>query len=252
MAERKKAAHPLTPEYLRAQGGFTSFPTVKTGYSSSGDWTHRYDVWTSRGIVEQGKGIELLGFIELERRTGGPGQQFTLEVVQELKSDRDVTNRLTTQIQCKEDELASPVSWRLTSEHTIGDTAVRPPVDFSETATATPGKLNIKRGNETLLRPLPARFTGCWNLIEAVQRLKFGARRPISFSLLEGLTRVKGEMEIFYDGTYSFDVGGHPLNTHRFVQIGRGILPYEYFVDDLHRVLLVITFCKAYILKEAG
>ena len=250
MAERRKAAHPITPEYLRAQGGFASFPTVKTGYSPSGAWTHRYDVWTSRGIVEHG--IELLGSIQLKRRTGGPGQRFTLEVVQELTSDRGVTNRLTAQMQCKEDELASPVSWRLTSEHRIGDTAVRPPVDFSETAIVTPGKLNIKRGNETLLRPVPARFTGCWNLIEAVQRLKFGARRPISFNLLEGLTRVKGEMESSYDGTYSFDVGGGPLNTHRFVQIGRGILPYEYSVDDHHRVLLVITFCKAYILKEAG
>jgi hypothetical protein len=249
MPERERAGSPLTPEYLRAKGGFISFPPAASDCSPSGSWTHRYDVWASRGIAEQG--IELLGFIEMKRGAGRLENQFTLDVVQELTSDRNVMNRVTAQIRCKEDELASPVGWRLTSEHTVGDTPVSPPVDFSETVAVTPGRLTVTRDSKTFLRTVPPRFTSCWNLIEAVQRLPFGVRRPLRFSLLEGLERVKGEMGVLYDGTYSFELEGRGLTTHRFVQIGRGILPYEYLVDDMHRVLLVITFCKAYILKSA-
>jgi hypothetical protein len=250
MPEKKKAEFPITPEYLQTEGGFTSFPPAPEDYSPRGTWTHKYDVYASRGTVEAG--IELLGSIEMKRIAGKPEGPFRLDVVQELTSDRGVTNRVTAHIHCNEDELASPRSWRLASEHSTPSGQVSPAVDFHETVSVAPAKLTIQRGDKTLSRPVPARFTGCWNLIEAAQRLEFGAWPPMSFDLLEGLSRGKGEMEIVYDGAYSFDVEGQPLKTHRFVQMGRGILPYEYFVDEQHRVLLVITFCKAYVLKSTS
>ena len=38
----------------------------------------------------------------------------------------------------------------------------------------------------------------------------------------------------------------------RFSQIGHGILPYEYWLDDRHRLQVVITHSRAYILDDGA
>jgi hypothetical protein len=197
--------------------------------------------------------ITPLGFIEIKRTPSREsGELFRLELVQELTSGLDVINRITADMKCRQDELAYPISWRMTNEHRVSDTVIAPPVSTREPVSVNGDNLVVQRGNRTFRLPAPERFTAECNLIEAVQRLDFDKKPSITFDLLEGLARVKRRMELSYGGTHTFDVGGHLIKTHRFVQMGRGILPYEYFVDDHHRTLLVITFCKAYILKSAS
>ncbi|GAI82934.1 unnamed protein product, partial [marine sediment metagenome] len=43
---------------------------------------------------------------------------------------------------------------------------------------------------------------------------------------------------------------GKGISLHRFDQLGRGILPCEYWLDDRHRLLMVTSMNKAYILDD--
>ena len=39
---------------------------------------------------------------------------------------------------------------------------------------------------------------------------------------------------------------------HWFHQIGYGVLPYEYWLDDRHRLLAVATHARAYLLDDGA
>jgi hypothetical protein len=249
MPERRKDNIPLTPELIRDRGGFVTFPSTR--YRVGRNWTHTYDVWASRGVADDI--IEPLGSIEIDRRMPDPStKKFSLRVVQELVSDLDVVNHVSADMVCRQDHLASPVSWSITSEHSASGIPIVPDVSTEEKVRVEGDMLIINRSGKTFSRPAPEHFTGDWNLIEAVQRPDWGMKTVLKFDLLEGLTRFKSDMELRYDGEYTFELGGKPFTTHRYVLTGRGILPYEYFLDENHRVVLVITFCKAYILKECS
>jgi hypothetical protein len=68
--------------------------------------------------------------------------------------------------------------------------------------------------------------------------------------MLEGLSLVKKQQRLIYRGEYTMKMGSKKLSLHRFDQIGEGILPYEYWLDDKHRLLVVTSMNKAYILDE--
>ena len=36
---------------------------------------------------------------------------------------------------------------------------------------------------------------------------------------------------------------------HLFHQVGRGVLPYEWWLDEAHRLVLVVTGYRTYILE---
>ena len=72
----------------------------------------------------------------------------------------------------------------------------------------------------------------------------------MSFDLLEGLRLSKPRHRLFYRGVYPIKMDGRDIPLHCFVQLGRGILPYEYWLDDRNRLLAAVSMNKAYILDE--
>jgi len=59
--------------------------------------------------------------------------------------------------------------------------------------------------------------------------------------LLEGLRRFRKNHQIVYQGKSTL---------HHFQHIGRGILPYDYWLNDEHQLSMVITGNRAYIPVE--
>jgi hypothetical protein len=92
--------------------------------------------------------------------------------------------------------------------------------------------------------------TSDWALFEVVQRLAFDKRNSLKFDLLEGMSLSKLRHRLFYRGTYPMKTDGQSIPLHCFGQLGSGILPYEYWLDDRHRLLAVISMNKAYILDQ--
>ena len=67
--------------------------------------------------------------------------------------------------------------------------------------------------------------------------------------MLEGFSILRPGHRLSYRGTYPLEFGGVG-ELHWFQQIGEGALPYEYWVDGAHRVVMAVTLARAYILDD--
>jgi hypothetical protein len=93
-------------------------------------------------------------------------------------------------------------------------------------------------------------ITGDWCLFEAVQRLPFDQQLSLSFDLLEGMSLKKSKHRLSYYGVQSININTKDVSLHRFIQFGSGILPTDYWLDSSHRLLIVTSMNKAYILDD--
>ena len=89
-------------------------------------------------------------------------------------------------------------------------------------------------------------ITADWCLFEAVQRLPFESSTSLVVDILEGLSVHKYNQRLSYRGLYTR--ANNSLQW--FHQIGHGVLPYEYWLDNHHRLQMVTTGARTYILSD--
>ncbi len=90
---------------------------------------------------------------------------------------------------------------------------------------------------------------GC--VLAAVQ--EFDPEKEIPpFALLEGLTLLKPDQRIAAVDTKRVKWDTATPRLLRFVQIGRGVLPYEYWLDEHGRLVMVVTGPRCHILEKIG
>jgi hypothetical protein len=226
---RRSVGHALTPEILWDMMAFSELPDTPD-FAPDGAWQATYTIFACHGYLLFGN--KNLGILELSR-TPGPDGTFTLHVQQKIRLDEAMLQVTEATVQCRNDVLGTPVSWQLTSRFENGAGEAIPDLDADEQHAPT----DLVAGAAT----------GDWCLFEAVQRLTAGAEVP-EFSLLEGLSVVKGGQRLLDRGerTYSFD--GKKVVLHQYDQIGHGVLPTGYWLDSRGRLQMVVTHSRAYIL----
>lgn len=222
----------LTPTLLKELGGVDDFPSTPADFKPDGNWVNTYRIWTCHGYRESGN--QNVGSLRIER-TDDSGKIFTLRIHQEIAQTDGLTNVIEGIIQCRNNQLASPVEWKLSSRFVNADGK-----QIAELSNRENGRTG--EGAD--------KATGDWCLFETVQRLAFDKQSSLSFDLLEGMSLSKLGHRLFYRGTYPMKTDGQSIPLHCFGQLGNGILPYEYWLDDLHRLLAVISMNKAYILDQ--
>ena len=157
----------------------------------------------------------------MSSRADSPGT-FALTVRQEIDQADELKNIVEGTINCRYDQLASPTEARLESRFEGPNGRVIPELNCRENVLLT--------GSMT--------STACdWGLFEVVQRLAFDKKSSLMFSLLEGMSISKSPQRLFYRGSYPMKTGEQSLPLHCFCQLGTGILPTEYWLDDRHRLL---------------
>jgi len=222
----------LTPTLLAELGGLDKFPSTPTDFKPDGNWVNTYRIWTCHGYRESGN--ENVGSLRITRKIDSK-ETFVLEVRQEIIQTGGLTNVIEGTIKCRNNQLASPVEWRLSSRFEGPEGKVIPRLGSRNHGVAT----------ESVTRT-----TGDWCLFEAVQRLAFDKESSLSFDLLEGMSLSKLGHRLFYRRTYPMKTDGQSIPLHCFAQLGSGILPYEYWLDNRHRLLVVISMNKAYVLDQ--
>jgi len=234
MAKQKRTivGSPITLSMLVELDAFTELLPATENFSPAGNWMHSYRIWTCHGYRESGN--ENAGFLRIER-IGNSGETFVLNVHQEIVQTDAITHIIDGKIKCRNNQLASPVEWRLKSEFIGADGK-----HISELLSSDNGK--AAEGAE--------RTTSDFCLLEAVQRLAYDKDGSVSFDLLEGMRLSKPRHRLYYRGVYPIKMDGQVIPLHCFVQLGSGVLPYEYWLDDRHRLLAAISMNKAYILDE--
>lgn len=222
----------LTPTLLRELGGVDKFPRTPAGFEADGNWTNKYRIWTCHGYRESSN--EIVGSLEITRRADS-AKTFVLTVRREVIQTDELTNVIDATIRCRTDRLASPREWKVSSRFMGPDRR-----EISELSNDEEGGIAEGAGQ----------VTGDWCLFEAVQRLAFDKRTSLSFDLIEGMSLSKTGQHLSYRGTFPTKTGAEGRPLHCFSQLGHGILPNEYWLDDRHRLLTVTSMNKAYILDQ--
>jgi hypothetical protein len=234
MAKQKRTivGSPITPSMLVELNAITKLPPTPGNFNPAGNWSHSYRIWTCHGYRESGN--DNVGFLRIER-TDSSGETFVLNVHQEILQTDAIIHILDGTIKCRNNQLASPVEWKLQSRFTGTDGK-----NISELLSSDNGKA-VKQEE---------RATSDFCLFEAVQRLSYDKNISVSFDLLEGMSLKKSGHRLSYRGVTPLKKDGRDILLHCFVQSGSGILPYEYWLDDRHLLLAVISMNKAYILDD--
>ena len=230
--KRTIVGSPLTPTLLKELGGIDKLAPKPASFKPEGNWVNSYRIWTCHGYRESGN--QNVGFLRIER-SGESSGTFSLNIHREVVQTDGITNIIEGTIQCRNNPLASPTQWRLSSRFTGTDGR-----DIPELASVD---------NCAKAEHMDA-TTGDWCLFEAVQRLAFDKRSSLSFDLLEGLSLSKSKHRLFYRGVRPIRMDDGDVPLHCFVQLGSGILPCEYWLDARHRLLAVTSMNKAYILDK--
>jgi len=219
---RKAVCVPLSPAVIHSIGGLESLPPPDSEFDPDGTWTHVYRIWTCYGY-DVGRTD---GTLRLERTPD------RLKVRQAMRNADNVLNTIEADVRCDGDR---PVSWVL--ESTFTDTKGTPAPRLTQQST---------------VRQAAHGATSDWCLFSTVQRLPFEAREPLRFDVYEGLSLLKKGHRLWYHGAETVKLGSGSHRLHVFHQIGRGTLPYEYWVDEGHRLQVVVTGPRAYILDPKG
>jgi len=230
--QRTIVGSPLTPTLLKELDALNKLPFTPEDFKPDGNWLSTYRIWTCHGYRESGN--ENVGFLRIER-IGNSGKTFVLNIHQEIVQTDAITHIIDGTIKCRNNQLASPVEWRLQSRFTGTDGKHIPELFSSD---------NGKAAEEA------ERTTSDFCLLEAVQRLAYDKDGSVSFDLLEGMRLSKSGHRLLYRGVSPIKMDGRDIPLHCFVQLGSGILPYEYWLDDHHRLLAAVSMNKAYILDK--
>lgn len=263
-SKRTPVGSPLTPSVLGRIGGLSGFPPAPADFDPAGSWTNTYRIWTCHGYRESGNYD--MGSLRIERAAGGPAGTFALRVDQKVVNDEGAVHSTRAEIECHSDRLASPVRWELSSCLVGPDGKPRAGLTTEESCSIDGDAIEVRKGGRLFRRPrrvtssteddAPRKgsesLTGDWCLFEAIGRLPFRKGPALVFDLMEGMSLLKGAHRLSYRGPDTVELKKGRVSMHRFVQIGRGTLPYEYWLDESHRLLVAITLSRAYILDDGA
>ncbi len=213
-------------------------------FDPRGEWEHRYSVWVlspERGA--KGEHPHPNGTLTLKRKPAGEGA-LTLEVDFNISTRGPAGARTRASLTCAADRLATPRQWELRFEAVEqGEPVAQTTV--VETAVVRDGVL-VRRGHAEHRIKLARAFTSNWSLFEAVQRLPFDSA-PAGFDMFEDLDLLKPDQRLRPAGEVALELGGRPVRLRAFRQIGRGILPTHYWLDDQHRLIAASGALRGFI-----
>jgi hypothetical protein len=192
---------------------------------------------------------------------GGPAGALSLS----LRPDRDALILRATEtvqagftvltaeaeIACAPDPLLTPQRWSLSLCWQTGPQsgAAKGEMDQKRSGRSS-GKELIFNAAKERRRPAPERWTGFWNLFSAVQRLPFQAASVLTFDLFEEMDLFKPGQRLVYIGPQTVTLKGQPIALHVFEQTGHGVLPWHWWLDEQHRVVLASGGQRAYLLDS--
>jgi len=248
-SKRTAVGSPLTPVLLAELGALDEFPRMPKDFEPRGDWVNTYRIWTCHGYRESGN--YNVGFVRIKRTAGKPNDSFTLEVRQEVVEVDGIVNVVEAEIKCVTSRLGCPVEWCVSSRFIDADGRAVEQLGTEEKGSKKKGIMTVETGGRTLFTRKEVPWLTCdWCVFEFIQRLKFEEQGCLPFDMLEGLTVMKENQRLWYRGVHRMKIGTKDVSLHRFDQLGDGILPYKYWLDDKHRLLAAISMHKAYILDE--
>ncbi|MCK5174306.1 MAG: hypothetical protein KAR47_13010 [Planctomycetes bacterium] len=238
----------LSPAMLLKMGVLGKIPPPDKDFRPDGTWGNSYRICTCHGYLHEDN--DNPGLLQIRRVASKGKGGFSLSVFQKIVHQDAAVVLSKAEMSCATDRSATLRSWKMSSRFLDHDEKIVGELTDEQDGRVKGGAIRIKTSSGTFDRKTGGPVTSDWDMFEAVQRMEFDVSRPVRFNLLEGLTLNKGEQKLRYRGIYTFKSGDGRQTLHWFTQIGHGVLPYDYYLDRYHRLVLVITGPRSYILDD--
>lgn len=245
--EKRAIAEPLSPHVLEKIGVIPDWS--QRSPASNSETITRYTIWTNHGWTVEP--CTETGFLEIERSTPAtPEDTVELSITQCCALNAGITNTVIANIQCKQDALLSPLSWTLSSDFTNGQGNTRPELHLEESmqveGNVAVGICNGKEVTRTIASPMTSDFS----LMEAAGSLFLSQQNIDGFEQWETLTTIRPAQSIIINDEPALTMIEQPIDLHRIIQIGQGMLPCEYWLDESQKLLLCIAYNRVLIRND--
>jgi hypothetical protein len=152
------------------------------------------------------------------------------------------SQKIKTTIKCKNDELLTPLNWDLQCDVYDCYQNERPEAQLVEKAEFKDGVITRKiKGLGTQKIKTAKNLTSNWLLFYALSALDQTHKNNLSFDMLDEMHFVRKKQKLQSIGRYPFIFKNRTLDLSGYQQIGEGIIPTTYWLDDDHRLIFVIT-----------
>jgi hypothetical protein len=241
---------PLPRDWAALGSRLDSWTPPQGAFDPSAPWSLRYARHALVPEVNGAPGGAPAGSLALELK---PAPGAALLLATEAVAAGFSSPTTAAEIECAPDALLTPRRWTLTVRWLSGKLADVRPGEIAQTRSGrVDGQEIVTRANKEHRRPAPAQWTGFWNLFAALPRLPFAAASALSFDLFDDLELHKPGQRLAYVGPQAVALGGRTLDLHVFEQTGRGVLPWRWWLDGQHRVLLAAGGRRAYLLDATA
>ena len=257
MGEPQKTAS-LPPSLAKVSAGLEKFQPPTGPFDPKGMWEHRYAIWVlypeapgAASRLSNTRMSRAMGALRIRRQFAGDAITLDVDLATKQGGRGIAVCHVSARVTCANDRLATPRSWQLRS--VTLDQAGKPVegTESQETGQIADGMIRRRSKSERAI-PAPKAFTSNWSLFDALQRLPGDDVEPMTFDMLEEMDLLKPNHRLHYRQTVEVSLGGQPVKLHGFEQIGEGILPYTYWLDDQRRVLMAIGGRRAFILDPSA
>jgi len=223
-------------------------------------WEHVYDVFPVYGkldVTGQAWSARHKGALRIRRTPLAQEGAVRLEVTSEVtfldfEPLPTRSQRTTARVRCLADTLSTPVAWELQSTAHNAEGNARAMSELRESGSLYDGTLEFSNGDRSRTVQVVGEVTSNWSLFDAVHRLPCDERASFEFVMLEDLRLPRRGQSLAWAGRTEISMRGSAVRLHGYRQVGEGVLPLHYWLDEEGRLLLVLGNVRAYIWKGAA
>ncbi|MHB9036431.1 MAG: hypothetical protein ACYC64_07170 [Armatimonadota bacterium] len=232
---------------------FAAYPIENDTFDPCSAWENNYSLWfvipgTPPAAGSTGKGA---GMLRIRRGLTNAGE-FALDIISTTTAlENNKSHKKIINITCDNNLLSTPKRWSLRSCIYYADGQPAKHTDVSISGKVASNVIIRNSAKERKLKA-PKYFTSDWSLFDAIQRLSFVVGLPISFDMFEDMDILKSDQKLVYTHSVEINAGRQVIRLHGFEQIGCGILPHYYWLDDQHRLIAAMKGTCAYLLDTSA
>lgn len=214
-------------------------------FDPAGSWQQTYGVYSVAGRLSR------VGELRLERQVKSNGR--VLLDMQYHKSLSQGKQTISAKIHFAADSpLSRPDHWSFVARVLDADGRLIENTQIKKSIRTQDGVLAIDDpfGQETV--PVRGDYTLNWALFDAVQRLPTETFDPICFTLIDHFDQVKPNHMLSFRTSIDVTIRGKSQILHAYDQLGEGIVPWVWWVDQHGRLLAAVSGLEVYLLEPSS